>query len=88
MNTKHAPAERASKEEVLKQINTFKDDGIADKFLSKIPVVFMIVNKERQVIYMNQGAIEFTGLEDVTEVIGQRPGEICACIHSTDEEGG
>ena len=37
---------------------------------------------------MNNGALEFSRLEDLTSVIGKRPGEIFGCIHDSDEEGG
>jgi len=37
---------------------------------------------------MNNGALEFSGLEDLTSIIGKRPGEIFGCIHHAVEEGG
>ena len=69
-------------------MNIFKNNEVLNQFLGKIPAVFLIVNKYRQVIYMNKGALEFTGLDDLTSVLGQRPGEIIGCVHSTEEEGG
>jgi signal transduction histidine kinase len=88
LKTKYAPAERLSNEEVKHQIKIFKDNDVLNKFLSKIPAIFLVVNKYRQIVYMNKGALEFTGLEDVTEILGERPGEVFACIHSSEEEGG
>ena len=87
-STKYAPAERLSNEEVEYQIYDFKKNEVLNKFLSKIPAAFLIVNKYRQLVFMNKGALEFTGLEDVTEVLGKRPGEVFACIHSSEEEAG
>jgi len=87
-STKFAPAERAPIDIVRKQIEFFEKDEILTKFLSKIPAVFLILNKYRQVVYMNNGALEFSGLEDLTSIIGKRPGEIFGCIHHAVEEGG
>ena len=86
--TKFAPAERAPNEIINKQSKYFQSNEILNNFLSKIPAVFIIVNKQRQIIYMNEGALEFTGLEEVAPAVGQRPGELIGCIHSTEEEGG
>ena len=88
LSTKFASAERASDDEINSQVKIFKNDEILNKFLSKIPAVFMIANRYRQIVYMNRGALEFTGMEDFTAAIGMRPGEILECIHSTEEEGG
>ncbi|TFG01372.1 MAG: histidine kinase, partial [Promethearchaeota archaeon] len=87
-NTKYAPAERLSNEEVEYQIEDFKKNEILKKFLSKIPAIFLVVNKYRQIVFMNKGALEFTGLNDVTEILGKRPGEVFACIHSSEGEAG
>ncbi len=37
---------------------------------------------------MNQGALEFTGLDNLTSIIGKRTGEILDCIHAQEEIGG
>lgn len=88
LNTKYAPAERATKEELEHQINLFKDNKVLNEYLSKIPMVFLIINKYRQIVYLNKIALEFSGLNEVAEVIGKRPGEMVGCIHSNEEEGG
>ena len=87
-NTKYAPAERESPENLKNQVEIFKNNDILNKFLKKIPAIFLILNKYRQVIYMSEGALEFTGLENLTPIIGKRPGEILGCIHHEEEEGG
>jgi len=87
-NTKYAPAERESNEILKKQVKLFKDNDILNKFLAKIPAIFLILNKYRQVVYMSKGALDFTGLQDLTPIIGKRPGEILGCIHHDEEEGG
>ena len=37
---------------------------------------------------MNNGALQFTGLYDLVEAVGKRPGELLGCIHSAEEPGG
>ena len=88
LKTKFAPAERANREELEEQIAIFRDNATLNEFLNKIPAVFLIVNRYRQIVYMNNGALEFTGLDDITTIIGQRPGETIGCIHSEEEIGG
>ena len=88
LNTKFAPAERANREEIERQIAIFRDNAILNEFLNRVPSVFLILNKYRQIVYMNNGALEFTGLGDITSIIGKRPGETFGCIHSNEEAGG
>ncbi len=87
-NTKFAPAERANREEIERQIAIFRDNAILNEFLNRVPSVFLILNKYRQIVYMNNGALEFTGLGNITSIIGKRPGETFGCIHSNEEAGG
>ena len=85
LNTKFAPAERANREEIERQIAIFRDNAILNEFLNKVPSVFLILNRYRQIVYMNNSALEFTGLGDITSIIGKRPGETFGCIHSNEE---
>jgi signal transduction histidine kinase len=88
MKTKFAPPERASNEEITQQARYFENNDTLNQFLSRIPAIFIILNKYRQVVYMNEGALEFSGLDDVVTAIGKRPGEAFGCIHAEEEEAG
>ncbi len=88
MTTKFAPASRAGTAELERQKAVFQENGMLDAFLGKIPVIFLILNKHRQIVYINKGALDFSGLAAVSNAIGKRPGEILDCIHSNEEEGG
>jgi len=85
--TMYAPPERATREEIERQISHFQKIDLMTEILGKIPAVLIIINKYRQIVYMNSGALEFSGLEDLTSIIGVRSGELLGCIHATENEG-
>ncbi|MFW9928116.1 MAG: sensor histidine kinase [Candidatus Thorarchaeota archaeon] len=88
INTKYAPAERATTKTLREQSKQFEKDNLLFDFLKTIPAVFIIINEQRQIVYLNSGALEFSGLTEVAPAIGKRPGELIGCIHSNEEEGG
>jgi K+-sensing histidine kinase KdpD len=48
----------------------------------------MILNRERQVVYTNQGLMNFLHASSDEEVLGKRPGELLHCIHACENESG
>ncbi|MEJ2296015.1 MAG: HAMP domain-containing sensor histidine kinase [Candidatus Lokiarchaeota archaeon] len=88
LNTKYAPAERATTETLREQSKQFENDNLLFDFLKTIPAIFIIINEQRQIVYLNNGALDFSGLNEVAPAIGKRPGELIGCIHSDEEEGG
>jgi len=88
MNTKYAPAGRAPEAEIDRQASIFRENAVIDHFLEKIPAIFLVVNRHRQIVFMNKGALDFSGLDEVSKAIGKRPGELLGCIHSKEEEDG
>ncbi|TFG02958.1 MAG: HAMP domain-containing histidine kinase [Promethearchaeota archaeon] len=88
LKTKYAPAERLTSEKLRQQSRKFENNGLLEDFLTTIPAIFIIINELRQIVYLNNGALEFSGLKEVAPAIGKRPGELIGCIHSDEEEGG
>jgi nitrogen fixation/metabolism regulation signal transduction histidine kinase len=88
LSTKYASAERATREELERQISLFQKSDIMTELLGKISAVIIVINKYRQIVYMNNGALEFMSVDDLNSVIGVRPGELLDCIHAAEEEGG
>ena len=88
LGTKYASAECATREELERQSSLFQKSDIMSELLGKIPTVFIVINKYRQIVYMNNGALEFMNLADITTAIGARPGKLLDCIHAAKEEGG
>ncbi len=87
--TEFAPAERLSKEEILKQHNKLLSSEIFNKqIFNKIPMIILILNKYRQVVFANDFFKKIVKIDTLDSVLGLRPGEIFSCIYSDITKGG
>lgn len=55
--------------------------------LNNMPILMMLVDKERRVRNLNHAALKFAGCPD-KEMIGLRAGEALRCLHSLDDPKG
>ncbi|PLY03946.1 MAG: histidine kinase [Desulfuromonas sp.] len=83
-----APAERASDEDVLRNAQLLKTEGIFEHFSCVTPFILMILNEQRQIVYSNQRLMEMIAVGSDVEVLGQRPGEVFDCIHAYEADAG
>ncbi len=81
-------SQRASDDKLENQIMTLKKFIVIDNILNSIPIIFLILNEYRQVVYMNKAALEFAEIEDISEITGKRPGEVFHCIRAKEGKGG
>ncbi len=89
LKTDFAPAERLGKEEILKQYHFVKDSKeIIGEVFDKIPVMILILNIHRQMVYANKYFKKIIKIDDISGLIGLRPGEIFACVYSDKTPGG
>lgn len=86
--THFAPPERAEGPELQRMIQYFIDNPDYLRVLDVVPDAVLILNQYRQVVYANRSFADNHGLEDVSEVYGQRPGELLGCVHANDFPGG
>ena len=87
-HTHFAPSQRLSREEIYRQNNKIARSDFLKNILSNIPLIFLIINEERQIIYSNKILVKNLGYENLESVLGLRPGEMFRCIHSHKENGG
>lgn len=85
--TAFAPAERASREAVHAQYQTFVGTHCR-AFFDTLPTVIMALNCQRQVVFANSAAVNFLGASVVEDVLGKRPGEALGCINAGLGPGG
>lgn len=85
--TDFAPAERASREAVHAQYQTFVGTHCR-AFFDTLPTVILVLNSHRQVVFANSAAVAFLGATVVEDVLGKRPGEALGCINAQLAPGG
>jgi K+-sensing histidine kinase KdpD len=79
---------RASFEQVTAEHTDVSTFGEIRHIFDVLPYVAAVLNEHRQIIYSNQALIDLLGMHTIDEVLGKRPGEALACIHSAETEGG
>jgi hypothetical protein len=88
LNTYFATAERASSHTLKEQIELFANSGSHQPFGNALPLIFLILNQHRQIVYANERVLEALGEEAFSCILGKRVGEAFHCTHATEEEGG
>jgi signal transduction histidine kinase len=86
--TMFAPAERAPEMRVQDLHQLLAGIPLLDKILCSVPDVLLFLNKQRQIVFANNAAFCFLGIEPTPEVLGSRPGEAMGCVHAAETEGG
>lgn len=88
METYFAPAARALDNEVQSHYQDLINHPELPKILDSISVIIAILNKERQIVYVNKKFIGDLEISEVVKILGKRPGEIVNCVHSTETIAG
>jgi len=79
--------ERAPREVIFKQYQAFLGTHCQAIF-DTLPTMVMALNCCRQVVFANKAALNFFGRSDVSEMLGERPGESLGCINANHGPGG
>jgi nitrogen-specific signal transduction histidine kinase len=87
-HTYFAPAERAEAQKLKEQVDLFSREDGPQLVGNAMPMIFLILNKERQIVYANNRVLDVLGVEEFRCAIGKRIGELFHCVHSTEEAGG
>lgn len=79
---------RLSKELVLHQAEELAQNSAVQGLFHILPYLVLVLNKQRQIIYSNNGLLQVLGIVPLHERLGCRPGEMLRCIHSCKTPGG
>jgi signal transduction histidine kinase len=87
LRTCFAPAERASPEAVASTAAALSASPTMAA-LGSVGGILMILNRERQIVALNDELLRFLGCARPEVLLGMRPGEALHCIHAADNPGG
>jgi len=87
-HTQYAPAERATWEELYEQMEAVNGNACLQGALRSAPERVLLVNAQRQIVYVNEATMQAFGVKDPAEVYACRPGEVLGCVHANKGEGG
>ncbi|HML20501.1 MAG TPA: PAS domain-containing sensor histidine kinase [Aggregatilinea sp.] len=86
--TLFAPAERVRLELLNRQTAYFQSNNLLAPLLDAVPNVFVILNRQRQIVYANRALIRWVEANGPETLLGLRPGEALDCVHAFEEGNG
>jgi signal transduction histidine kinase len=88
MVTKYAPADRSLDETVLASNLSLEKIPYLNDIFCSFSFIFCILNENRQIVFANDILMKTLEINDVSQVLGKRFGEVINCIFACDEVGG
>lgn len=85
--TFHAPADRSPEAELLRQASMFRDPTLVS-LLDSVTDIVLILNRYRQIVFVNRNLLALLSLSDGSHLLGLRPGELFRCERACDGPGG
>ncbi|VFQ44967.1 pas domain [Desulfoluna butyratoxydans] len=85
--TQFASAERLGPLEIRAQSELFTSFEMRE-LSEALPVVFLVLNRCRQIVCANQRFAEVVGLAEPEQVYGKRPGEALGCVNALSSGAG
>jgi len=87
MQPQFLPPERASKDQLRSQTTFLRSLPLLNEVTETLPEVFLILNRQRQIVYVNKALSQFTESTE-RDSVGKRVGEALKCIHASETKGG
>ncbi|MGB0413163.1 MAG: hypothetical protein ACPGJU_01840 [Coraliomargarita sp.] len=87
-HTDHAPANRASWDELHAQMSALIENPALQEQVQNTSEQIMLLNPQRQIVYANTACVEMLGSKDPAELYACRPGEALKCVHAGEGLGG
>ncbi len=89
-NSKYAPAERLSLDELETQISKVNKAKVhlIQEFLDATTDMFIVLNDQRQIVFANKACLDFQRENNGPEPYGLRVGELLGCKNSFNSSGG
>ena len=88
MFTHFASPERSVRGKIFEDYAGLKSVAYIEELIAALPYIAVILNPQREIVFSNNALLRLMGIEDIEELLGQRPGEALNCLHSATTEAG
>ncbi|MCB2183753.1 MAG: hypothetical protein KQH63_17090 [Desulfobulbaceae bacterium] len=88
MDTYFAKPERVGEDEIIREIEIVSNSPVMTSLLHSISGLLAILNEHRQILAVNDSLLEMLGIDDPSQALGLRPGEVLHCTHAHEEPAG
>ena len=85
--TYFASAERSLQTEILRQYRIILNNKDLATFLNGIASMVLVLNTNRQAVFVNKLVLETIGIDDIHEALGKRIGELFGCQRAFEVNG-
>jgi nitrogen-specific signal transduction histidine kinase len=82
------PSKRDSYDHILDDNRRIVSDLSINSILHKLPSCIVIVNENRQLVYINKAVFDMLEIKETNTVLGMRPGELVRCVNALKSENG
>ncbi len=83
-----APAVRLTGAELARDIAAVSRSPVVDALLKTVHGLIAVLNRERQILALNEAFLTTIGIDDSGRILGLRLGEAIRCVHAHDMPGG
>jgi signal transduction histidine kinase len=83
-----APPERSSSLDINLDNKLLSNVTYLLDILGAVSGITAILDENRQIVYANNDLLDLLGIKSIEPILGKRPGEAVACIHSGENEYG
>jgi K+-sensing histidine kinase KdpD len=88
MLTHFAPPERSVKAKIFEDYAELRSIAHIEELIAALPYIAVVLNQHREIVFSNRALLLLMGMDDMEELLGQRPGEALDCIHADAMEAG
>lgn len=80
--------ERSSDEEISESFMAISGYKTIKALIDAMPCFIVIIDGNRQIVFCNKNLLDAVDVNDVRMLVGQRPGEILKCVHTSECDTG
>ncbi|MEE8349018.1 MAG: hypothetical protein V3R94_05585, partial [Acidobacteriota bacterium] len=88
LDTFFAPAERATKEQLEREVANIASSSVVRGLVQSVAGLLAILNDKRQVVSVNQEMLSHLGVENISDILGLRIGDVLGCEHASEGPAG